>query len=187
MEKIKTFFVAFLVFFAFCVKAKSQVMTYNDVSYYERVGSIRLENSLWIPISCASYYTIQTEHIFGIELYYKKLELADKILLLKFDDESVIKLKQCANAIDTYYDYLGKSYIIFTKMFYKLDDEAIDKLKSQKLIKVRIELSNSDYKDIDLIKKGDKIKKWFNECYIQADKIIKKRESTKSNGLESDF
>jgi hypothetical protein len=187
MEKIKTFFVAFLVLFTFCVKAKSQVMTYNDVSYYEGVGSINFENTLWIPICRACYYTIQTEHIFAIELYYKKLELSDKTLLLKFDDGSVIKLHQCANAISTYYDYLSKSYIDLTRMFYKLDDEAIDKLKSQNLIKVRIELSNSDYKDIDLVKKGNKIKKWFNDCYIQADKVIKKRESTKFNGLESDF
>ena len=187
MKNIKTFFVAFFVLFTFCVKANSQTMTYNDVSYYEGVGSIGLENNLFYYICKACYYTIQTEHIFAIELYFKKLELSDKTLLLKFDDGSVIKLQQCANAIDRSYDALSKSYIDVTKMFYKLDDEAIDKLKSQNLIKVRIELSNSDYKDIDLAKKGNKIKKWFNDCYIQADKVIKKRESTKSNGLESDF
>ncbi len=177
MENIKSLILTVVMFFTFSIVMNAQLMPNGGVISYEQVGWARLDNKSINSSYNVSYYTVQANHVFVIEVYGKKIETDNNVMALCFDDGSVIKLYQDMSAVDCYYNPLYKRYIDFTRLFYVLDDESIVMLKSQKLVNMRIEFGDASYKDVSLIDRGDKIKTWFNKCYFKAEQIIVKRSN----------
>lgn len=177
MEKMKSFILSLVMFFTFSIGMNAQLMPNGGVISYEQVGWVRLDNKSINSSYNVSYYTVQANHVFVIEVYGEKIEGDNNVMVLCFDDGCVIKLYQDMSAVDCYYNPLYKRYIDFTRLFYVLDDESIVMLKSQKLVNMRIEFGDASYKDISLIDRGEKIKVWFNKCYDKATQIIDKRSN----------
>ena len=173
MEKMKSFILALVMLFTFSIGMNAQ----DYAIPYEQIGYVRLDNKSINSSYNVSYYTVQANHVFVIEVYGEKIEGDNNVMVLCFDDGSVIKLYQDMSAVDCYYNPLYKRYIDFTRLFYVLDDETIDMLKSKNLINIRIDFGNSRYKDLSLIDRGEKIKAWFNKCNIKATQIIEKRSN----------
>lgn len=173
MEKMKSFILALVVFFTFSIGMNAQ----GYAIPYEQIGYVRLDNKSINSSYNLCYYTIQTKHVFVIEAYSEKVDFDDNVIVLCFDDGSISKLHQDEVTFDSYYNSLYKRYTDVTRLFYVLDDETIDMLKSKNLINIRIEFSDSSYKDLSLVDRGDKIKMWFNKCYDKATQIIEKRSN----------
>lgn len=173
MEKMKSFILALVMFFTFSIGMNAQ----GYAIPYEQIGYVRLDNKSINSCYNLCYYTIQTKHVFVIEAYGEKVDFDDNVIVLCFDDGSISKLHQDEVTFDSYYNSLYKRYIDVTRLFYALDDETIDMLKSKNLINLRIEFGNSRYKDLSLIDRGEKIKAWFNKCNIKAAQIIEKRSN----------
>lgn len=173
MEKMKSFILALVMFFTFSIGMNA----HGYAIPYEQIGYVRLDNKSINSCYNLCYYTIQTNHVFVIEAYGEKVEFDDNVIVLCFDDGSVIKLHQDEGTFDSYYNSLYKRYTDLTRLFYVLDDETIDVLKSKKLVNMRIDFGDSSYKDISLVDRGDKIKMWFNRCYDKATQIIDKRSN----------
>lgn len=173
MKKMKSFILALVMFFTFSVGMNAQ----DYAIPYEQIGWVRLDNKSINTNYNLCYYTIQTKHVFVIEAYGDKVEFDDNVIVLCFDDGSISKLHQDEGTFDSYYNSLYKRYTDVTRLFYVLDDETIDMLKSKNLINIRIDFGNSRYKDISLVDRGEKIKVWFNKCYDKATQIIDKRSN----------
>lgn len=173
MKKMKSFILALVMFFTFSIGMNAQ----DYAIPYEQIGWVRLDNKSINTNYNLCYYTIQTNHIFVIEAYGDKVEFDDNVIVLCFDDGSISKLHQDEGTFDSYYNSLYKRYTDVTRLFYILDDETIDMLKSKNLINIRIDFGNSRYKDLSLVDRGDKIKAWFNKCNIKATQIIDKRSN----------
>lgn len=173
MENIKSLILTLVIFFTFSIGMNAQ----GYAIPYEQIGYVRLDNKSINSSYNVSYYTVQANHVFVIEVYGEKIEGDNNVMVLCFDDGSVIKLYQDMSAVDCYYNPLYKRYIDFTRLFYVLDDESIVMLKSQKIVNMRIEFGDASYKDISLIDRGDKIKTWFNKCYFKAEQIIEKHSN----------
>lgn len=173
MEKMKSFILALVMFFTFSIGMNAQ----GYAIPYEQIGYVRLDTRSINSCYNLCYYTIQTKHVFVIEAYGEKVEFDDNVIVLCFDDGSVIKLHQDEGTFDSYYNSLYKRYTDLTRLFYVLDDETIDMLKTKNLINIRIDFGNSRYKDLSLVDRGDKIKMWFNRCYDKATQIIVKRSN----------
>lgn len=173
MEKMKSFILALVMFFTFSIGMNAQ----GYAIPYEQIGYVRLDNKSINSCYNLCYYTIQTKHVFVIEAYGEKVDFDDNVIVLCFDDGSISKLHQDEVTFDSYYNSLYKRYIDVTRLFYALDDETIDMLKSKNLINIRIDFGNSRYKDLSLVDRGDKIKMWFNKCYDKATQIIDKRSN----------
>lgn len=173
MEKMKSFILALVMFFTFSIGMNAQ----GYAIPYEQIGYVRLDNKSINSCYNLCYYTIQTNHVFVIEAYGEKVEFDDNVIVLCFDDGSISKLHQDEVTFDSYYNSLYKRYTDVTRLFYVLDDETIDMLKSKKLVNMRIDFGDSSYKDISLVDRGDKIKMWFNKCYDKATQIIDKRSN----------
>ena len=173
MENIKSLILTLVIFFTFSIGMNA----HGYAIPYEQIGWVRLDNKSINSSYNVSYYTVQANHVFVIEVYGEKIEGDNNVMVLCFDDGSVIKLHQDMSAVDCYYNPLYKRYIDFTRLFYVLDDESIVMLKSQKLVNIHIEFGDASYKDISLIDRGDKIKTWFNKCYFKAEQIIEKRSN----------
>lgn len=174
---MKGFVFSIVMFFTCFINMNAQLMSQSNVIPYEQIGYVRLDNKSINSSYNVSYYTVQANHVFVIEVYGEKIEGDNNVMVLCFDDGSVIKLYQDVSAVDCYYNPLYKRYIDFTRLFYVLDDESIVMLKSQKLVNMRIEFGDASYKDISLIDRGEKIKVWFNKCYDKATQIIDKRSN----------
>lgn len=173
MEKMKSFIFALVIFFTFSIGMNAQGYAIS----YEQIGWVRLDNKSINSSYNLCYYTIQTNHVFVIEAYGEKVEFDDNVIVLCFDDGSISKLHQDEVTFDSYYNSLYKRYTDVTRLFYVLDDETIDMLKTKNLINIRIDFGNSRYKDLSLVDRGDKIKMWFNKCYDKATQIIDKRSN----------
>lgn len=173
MEKMKSFILALVMFFTFSIGMNAQ----GYAIPYEQIGYVRLDNKSINSCYNLCYYTIQTKHVFVIEAYGEKVYFDDNVIVLCFDDGSISKLHQDKVTFDSYYNSLYKRYTDVTRWFYILDDETIDMLKTKNLINIRIEFSDSSYKDLSLVDIGDKIKMWFNKCYDKATQIIDKRSN----------
>lgn len=173
MEKMKSFILALVMFFTFSIGMNAQ----GYAIPYEQIGYVRLDNKSINTSYNLCYYTIQTKHVFVIEAYGEKVDFDDNVIVLCFDDGSISKLHQDEVTFDSYYNSLYKRYTDVTRLFYILDDETIDMLKSKNLINIRIDFGNSRYKDLSLVDRGDKIKAWFNKCNIKATQIIDKRSN----------
>ena len=173
MEKMKSFILALVMFFTFSIGMNAQ----GYAIPYEQIGYVRLDNKSINSCYNLCYYTIQTKHVFVIEAYGEKVDFDDNVIVLCFDDGSISKLHQDEVTFDSYYNSLYKRYTDVTRLFYVLDDETIDMLKSKNLINIRIDFGNSRYKDLSLVDRGDKIKMWFNKCYDKATQIIDKRSN----------
>lgn len=173
MEKMKSFILALVMFFTFSIGMNAQ----GYAIPYEQIGYVRLDNKSINTSYNLCYYTIQTKHVFVIEAYGEKVDFDDNVIVLCFDDGSISKLHQDEVTFDSYYNSLYKRYTDVTRLFYALDDETIDMLKSKNLINIRIDFGNSRYKDLSLVDRGDKIKMWFNKCYDKATQIIDKRSN----------
>lgn len=177
MEKMKGFVFSLVMFFSCFINMNAQLMSQSNVIPYEQIGYVRLDTRSINSSYNLCYYTIQTKHVFVIEAYGEKIEGDNNVMVLCFDDGSVIKLYQDMSAVDCYYNPLYKRYTDVTRLFYSLDDETIDMLKSKNLINMRIDFGDSRYNDIGLVDRGDKIKVWFNRCYDKATQIIVKRSN----------
>lgn len=177
MENIKSLILTVVMFFTFSIVMNAQLMSQSNVIPYEQIGYVRLDNKSINTCYNLCYYTIQTKHVFVIEAYGEKVDFDDNVIVLCFDDGSVIKLHQDEGTFDSYYNSLYKRYTDLTRLFYVLDDETIDVLKSKKLVNMRIDFGDSRYNDIGLVDRGDKIKVWFNRCYDKATQIIEKRSN----------
>lgn len=173
MEKMKSFILALVMFFTFSIGMNAQ----GYAIPYEQIGYVRLDNKSINSCYNLCYYTIQTKHVFVIEAYGEKVDFDDNVIVLCFDDGSISKLHQDEVTFDSYYNSLYKRYTDVTRLFYVLDDETIDMLKTKNLINIRIDFGNSRYKDLSLVDRGDKIKMWFNKCYDKATQIIDKRSN----------
>lgn len=173
MEKIKGFILALVMFFTFSIGMNAQ----DYAIPYEQIGYVRLDNKSINTCYNLCYYTIQAKHVFVIENYGDKVDFDDNVIVLCFDDGSISKLHQDEVTFDSYYNSLYKRYTDLTRLFYVLDNETIDMLKSQKIVNMRIEFGNSRYKDLSLVDRGEKIKVWFNKCYDKATQIIDKRSN----------
>lgn len=173
MEKMKSFILALVMFFTFSIGMNAQ----GYAIPYEQISYVRLDNKSINSCYNLCYYTIQTKHVFVIEAYGEKVDFDDNVIVLCFDDGSISKLHQDEVTFDSYYNSLYKRYTDVTRLFYALDDETIDMLKSKNLINIRIDFGNSRYKDLSLVDRGDKIKMWFNKCYDKAAQIIVKRSN----------
>ena len=173
MEKMKSFILALVMFFTFSIGMNAQ----GYAIPYEQIGYVRLDNKSINSCYNLCYYTIQTKHVFVIEAYGEKVDFDDNVIVLCFDDGSISKLHQDEVTFDSYYNSLYKRYTDVTRLFYVLDDETIDMLKSKNLINIRIDFGNSRYKDLSLVDRGDKVKMWFNKCYFKATQIIDKRSN----------
>lgn len=173
MEKMKSFILALVMFFTFSIGMNAQ----GYAIPYEQIGWVRLDNKSINSSYNVSYYTVQANHVFVIEVYGDKVEFYDNVIVLCFDDGSISKLHQDEVTFDSYYNSLYKRYTDVTRWFYILDDETIDMLKTKNLINIRIDFGNSRYKDLSLVDRGDKIKMWFNKCYFKATQIIDKRSN----------
>lgn len=173
MVKIYGFILAIVMFFTFSIGMNAQ----GYAIPYEQIGYVRLDNKSINSCYNLCYYTIQTNHVFVIEAYGEKVEFDDNVIVLCFDDGSISKLHQDEVTFDSYYNSLYKRYTDVTRLFYILDDETIDMLKTKNLINLRIDFGDSSYKDLGLIDRGEKIKVWFNKCYDKATQIIDKRSN----------
>lgn len=173
MEKIKSLILTVVMFFTFSIGMNAQ----SYAIPYEQIGYVRLDNKSINTCYNLCYYTIQKKHVFVIEVYGEKVELDDNVIVLCFDDGSISKLHQDEVTFYSYYNSLYRRYTDVTRLFYALDDETIDMLKSKNLINIRIDFGNSRYKDLSLVDRGDKIKMWFNKCYDKATQIIDKRSN----------
>ena len=170
---MKSFILALVMFFTFSIGMNAQ----GYAIPYEQIGYVRLDNKSINSCYNLCYYTIQTKHVFVIEAYGEKVDFDDNVIVLCFDDGSISKLHQDEVTFDSYYNSLYKRYTDVTRLFYVLDDETIDMLKTKNLINIRIDFGNSRYKDLSLVDRGDKIKMWFNRCYDKATQIIVKRSN----------
>ena len=174
---MKGFVFSLVMFFSCFISMNAQLMSQSNVIPYEQIGYVRLDNKSINSCYNLCYYTIQTKHVFVIEAYGEKVDFDDNVIVLCFDDGSISKLHQDEVTFDSYYNSLYKRYTDVTRLFYAIDDETIDMLKTKNLINLRIEFGDSSYKDLGLIDRGDKIKTWFNKCYFKAEKIIEKRSN----------
>lgn len=112
-------------------------------------------------------------------------------LLLKFSDNSIVELDSFGDVIMDYQlTSLADEYIrvYYTGRHYDLTDEALQKILTLPIIKVRIELSNGIRKDYEVgVRHGKKVLKKIKKSY----EIVKKRQQLRirnSNGdLKDDF
>ena len=130
MVKIHSFILALVMFFTFSIGMNAQ----GYAIPYEQIGYVRLDNKSINSCYNLCYYTIQTKHVFVIEAYGEKVDFDDNVIVLCFDDGSISKLHQDEVTFDSYYNSLYKRYTDVTRLFYALDDETIDMLKSKVLI-----------------------------------------------------
>ena len=165
MENIKSLILTVVMFFTCFINMNAQLMSQSNVIPYEQIGYVRLDNKSINTSYNLCYYTIQTKHVFVIEAYGEKVDFDDNVIVLCFDDGSISKLHQDEVTFDSYYNSLYKRYTDVTRLFYVLDDETIDMLKSKNLINIRIDFGDSRYKDLLLSAGADDIGDRRGNCY----------------------
>lgn len=163
MEKIKGFIFSIVMLFTFSLSMNARV---ND---YEQFGWVLLDrNKTSFPCNGCYYLSDKSEHVFGIQFNGARMDGVGDILLLTFDDGSVIKLHRRDAVIEKYYHPEYKKMVYCSTFYYNLTDEAIYMLRLHNLVKISVELDNLDYKEINLSSNGGDVKEWFNNCFIKA-------------------
>lgn len=163
MEKMKSFILALVMLFTFSLSMNSRV---ND---YEQFGWVLLDrNKTSFPCNGCYYLSDKSEHVFGIQFNGARMDGVGDILLLTFDDVSVIKLHRRDAVIEKYYHPEYKKMVYCSTFYYNLNDEAIYMLRFNNLVKISVELDNLGYKEINLSSNGGDVKEWFNNCFIKA-------------------
>lgn len=163
MEKMKSFILALVMLFTFSLSMNARV---ND---YEQFGWVLLDrNKTSFPCNGCYYLSDKSEHVFGIQFNGARMDGVGDILLLTFDDGSVIKLHRRDAVIEKYYHPEYKKMVYCSTFYYNLTDEAIYMLRLHNLVKISVELDNLDYKEINLSSNGGDVKEWFNNCFIKA-------------------
>ena len=163
MEKIKGFIFSFVMLFTFSLSMNARV---ND---YEQFGWVLLDrNKTSFPCNGCYYLSDKSENVFGIQFHGARMDVVGDILLLTFDDGSVIKLYRRDAVIKKYYHPEYKKIVYCSTFYYNLNDEAIYMLRFNNLVKISVELDNLGYKEINLSSNGGDVKEWFNNCFIKA-------------------
>lgn len=163
MVKIHGFILAIVMFFTFSLNMNAQT---ND---YEQFGWVLLDmNKTSFPCNGCYYLSDKSEHVFGIQFHGARMDGVGDILLLTFDDGSVIKLYRRDAVIEKYYHPEYKKMVYCSTFYYNLTDEAIYMLRLHNLVKISVELDNLDNKEITLMNRGNDVKEWFNNCFIKA-------------------
>lgn len=167
MEKIKGFIFSIVMLFTFSLSMNARV---ND---YEQFGWVLLDrNKTSFPCNGCYYLSDKSEHVFGIQFNGARMDGVGDILLLTFDDGSVIKLHRRDAVIEKYYHPEYKKMVYCSTFYYNLTDEAIYMLRLHNLVKISVELDNLDYKEINLSSNGGDVKEWFNNCFIKANQKV---------------
>ena len=167
MKKIYGFILAIVMFFTFSINMSANV---ND---YEQFGWVLLDgNQSTSPCNGCYYLTKQMEHVFGVQFHGVRMDDVGDILLLKFDDGSVIKLYRRDAVIEKYYHPEYKKIVYCSTFYYNLTDEAIYMLRLHNLVKISVELDNLDNKEITLMNRGNDVKEWFNYCFIKGNQKV---------------
>ena len=112
------------------------------------------------------------ENVFGIQFLGARMDGVGDILLLTFDDGSVIKLYRRDAVIEKYYHPEYKKMVYCSTFYYNLTDEAIYILRLHNLVKISVELNNLDNKEINLMNRSNDVKEWFNNCFIKANQKV---------------
>lgn len=163
MVKIHSFILALVMLFTFSISMNARV---ND---YEQFGWVLLDrNKTSFPCNGCYYLSDKSEHVFGIQFHGARMDGVGDILLLTFDDDSVIKLYRRDAVIEKYYHPEYKKMVYCSTFYYNLTDEAIYMLRLHNLVKISVELDNLDNKEINLSSNGGDVKEWFNNCFIKA-------------------
>lgn len=163
MEKIKGFIFSIVMLFTFSLSMNARV---ND---YEQFGWVLLDrNKTSFPCNGCYYLSDKSENVFGIQFHGARMDGVGDILLLTFDDGSVIKLYRRDAVIKKYYHPEYKKIVYCSTFYYNLNDEAIYMLRFNNLVKINVELDNLDYKEINLSSNGGDVKEWFNNCFIKT-------------------
>lgn len=167
MVKIHGFILAIVMFFTFSLNMNAQT---ND---YEQFGWVLLGGNQTTPPCNGCYYlSKQMENVFGIQFHGARMDGVGDILLLTFDDDSVIKLYLRDTVIEKYYHPEYKKMVYCSTFYYNLTDEAIYMLRLHNLVKISVELDNLDNKEITLMNRGNDVKEWFNNCFIKANQKV---------------
>ena len=179
---------------AFLCKAEG-LYTYGDAIDFQS-GFV---GSLWHPLLQLSQFDSNDGRDVHLDLMTVVLKTSDTYhsfpenskLLLKFSDNSIVELNSFGNVIKDYQcKRIGKvlTDIYYTGRNYVLTDEALQKILSLPIIKVRIELGNGNRKDYDVGEKhGKKVLKKLQKSNEAVKNTQNRRIRNSNSDLRDDF
>lgn len=179
------------------LQSKSEsIYTYGEIVDFQS-GFI---GSLWHPFMRLSKYNSNDENNVEMILLTVMMKSSDthyiypegnSKLLLKFDDGTIVEMISFDEVIkDHTSKYIANSLvnIYFTGRHYIITDECKQKLLSQPIVKVRIELGNGVRKDFNVSEKhGKKVLKKLQKSYASIEKVQQERLDNANGDLKSDF
>lgn len=194
MKKIKYILLTFLLALSVAGNAEG-LYTYGEAIDFQS-GFV---GSLWHPFLKYSQYDSndgRDEHLDLLTVIMKTSDTyhsfpAESKLLLKFSDDSIVELESFGDVIKDYQcTHIGKvlTDIYYTGRNYVITEEALQKLLTLPIIKVRIELGNGNRKDYEVGEKhGKKVLKKLQKSHEAVQSKQGQRIKNSNSDLKDDF
>lgn len=193
--KISKFFLLTL-FLAITFSGKAEgLYTYGEAIDFQS-GFV---GSLWHPFLKYSQYDSndgRDEHLDFLTVIMKTSDTyhsfpAESKLLLKFSDDSIVELDSFGDVIKNYEcTHIANvlTDIYYTGRNYVLTEEALQKILTLPIIKVRIELANGNRKDYEVGEKhGKKVLKKLIKSHDAVQRTQGQRIKNSNSDLKDDF
>lgn len=194
MKLLKTFLFTLLLAIAIPSNAEG-LYTYGEAIDFQS-GFV---GSLWHPFLKYSQYDSndgRDEHLDLLTVIMKTSDTyhsfpEESKLLLKFSDDSVVELNSFGDVIKDYQcTHVGKvlTDIYYTGRNYVLTEEALQKILTLPIVKVRIELGNGNRKDYEVGEKhGKKVLKKLVKSHDAVQSTQNRRIQNSNGDLKDDF
>ncbi len=189
-------FILLTLFLAIASLGKAEgLYTYGEAIDFQS-GFI---GSLWHPFLKYSQYDSndgRDDHLDLLTIIMKTSNTyhsfpAESKLLLKFLDDSIVELDSFGDVIKDYQcSYIGKvrTDIYYTGRNYILTEEALQKIITLPIVKVRIELGNGNRKDYEVGEKhGKKVLKKLIKSHAAVQNTQGRRIKNSNSDLKDDF
>lgn len=112
----------------------------------------------------------------------------ESVLLIRLDNNEVLTLKRLPNQDEHSsfwnpgFDKVPGCNVYYTLAFYYCEDDAMEKLLSHNILKMRIELANADYRDEEIKKsRGEKLRSILQDLYDNVSQTQEHREAIKKD------
>lgn len=194
MKNFKLILLALFLVITFSSNAEG-LYTYGEAIDFQS-GFV---GSLWHPFLKYSQYDSNDgsdEHLDLLTVVMKTSDTyhsfpAESKLLLKFSDDSIVELNSFGDVIKDYQcKRIGKilTDIYYTGRYYVLTEEALQKILTLPIVKVRIELGNGNRKDYEVGEKhGKKVLKKLIKSHEAVQNAQNQRIKNTNSDLKDDF
>lgn len=194
MKKYIISFLLLVLLFPFQINAEGTV-TYGEAIDFQP-GFV---GSLWHPFMKLAQYDSNDSENLHLDLLTVIMKTSDTYhsypdeskLLLKFSDDSVVELNSFGDVIKDYQcKYIGNHLtdIYYTGRNYIITPEALQKITSLPITKVRIELANGNRKDYEVSDKhGKKVLKKLQKSLEAVQSTQERRKKNVTGDLKDDF